>query len=174
MQRAARVAITATLAALCAVPVPAGAAQAAPPVALLSGLLTVSVAPAAAVLSASGSTVTGSLGTTTIVDGRLGATGYAVSVTTSGFDLVGAPITSSPTTHVAPSAVTARVTATTGGTASSTTATALPATPLFLLTYPSGVLGVNLASTYTLGLVVTMPAQAAAGAWTGTVTQTVA
>ncbi len=70
--------------------------------------------------------------------------------------------------------MTAAVTATTGGTASTTAAAALPASPLFHLTYPSGVLSVNLASTYTLRLVVTLPAQAAAGAWTGTVTQTVA
>ena len=150
------------------------AGAAALPVQLLSGLLTVSVAPPTAALTASGSTVSGSLGTTTIVDGRLAATGYDVTVTTSGFNLVGVPVTSSPVTHVAPSAVTAAVTATTGGTASTTAAAALPASPLFHLTYPSGVLSVNLASTYTLRLVVTLPAQAAPGAWTGTVTQTVA
>ena len=85
MNTAARAATAAALAALCVGgPVAGNADAASPPLQLLSGLLTVSVAPPTAVLTSSGSTVSGSLGTTTIVDGRLGATGYDVTVTTSG------------------------------------------------------------------------------------------
>lgn len=175
MHARARAVSTTVLALLCVGAVSAGRpAEAVPRVELLSGLLALSVVPPAAVLTASGTTASGSLGTTTVADGRLGATGYDVTVTTSGFDLVGVPITSDPVTHVAPSAVRAAVTATTGGTASTMASAALPANPLFHLTYPSGVLSVNLVSTYTLSLSVTLAAQAGPGAWTGTVTQTVA
>lgn len=177
MTRAARSAVSAALAVACLVPalVSASPAEAAPiPTTLLSGLLTLNLAPVSASLTTTGSTASGSLGTTTVVDGRLNATGYDVSVTTSGFDLVGPAVTSSATTHIPASSVTAAVTGTTGGTASTSAYKALPASPLFHLTYPSSVLAVNLTSTYTLALSITVPAAAAEGRYTGTVTQTLA
>ena len=173
MTRAARSAVAAALAVACLGSVQE--AEAAPiPTALLSGLLTLNLVPTAAALTTSGSTATGSLGTTTVVDGRLNATGYDVSLTTSGFDLVGPTPSSDPATHIGASSATAAVTATTGGTASTTAYKALPASPLFHLTYSGSVLTVNLTSTYTLALSVTVPAAAAAGRYTGTVTQTLA
>lgn len=173
MTRAARSAVSAALAVACLGT--AQQAQAAPlPTTLLSGLLTLNLAPVSASLTTSGSTVSGSLGTTTVIDGRLGATGYDVSVTTNGFDLLGPTPSLSATTHIPASSVTAAVTATTGGTASTSAYKALPASPLFHLTYPSSVLSVNLTSTYTLALSLTVPAAAATGRYTGTVTQTLA
>lgn len=151
------------------------AADAAPVVTLLSGLLTVSAVPAAATLTTTGSTSSGSLGTTTVVDGRLGATGYDVSVSTSGLDLVGA-LASNSQTHVPASAVSVRNTAVTGGTSTSTAAVTLPsATPVFGVRYSGPLSGlVNLTSTFTIGMSVAVPATAASGRYTGTVTQTVA
>ena len=173
MTRAARSAVAAALAVACLGSV--HDAQAAPiPTTVLSGLLTLSVAPVAATLTTSGSTVSGSLGTTTVIDGRLNATGYNVSVTTNGFDLVGPTPSSSTTTHIPASSVKAAATATTGGTATTTAYATLPANPLFRLNYAGSVLTVNLTSTYTLGLTITVPAAAAAGRYTGTVTQTIA
>lgn len=173
MARAARTASVAVLAALCCVLLPEPAATAAPPLQTLSGLLTLSLASPAASLSTTGSTTSGSLGITTVIDGRIAAAGYDVSVTTTGFDLVGPTVTASPTTHIPPANASVSVTATTGGTASTTASAALPASPLFTFTYPSTVLSVDLLSTYTLLLTVTIPAQAAPGRYTGTVTQTV-
>lgn len=150
-------------------------ADAAPVVTLLSGLLTVSVVPTAATLTTTGSTSSGSLGTTTVVDGRLGATGYSVSLSTAGFDLVGA-LSSNSQTHVPTTAVTVRNTAVTGGTSTSTAPVTLPsATPVFRVSY-SGPLGglLNLTSTFTIALSVAVPASAAPGLYTGTVTQTIA
>lgn len=149
-------------------------AHAAPPVQLLSNLLTISLASPTATLTTTGSSSTGSLGTTTVVDGRANATGYTVSVTTSGFDLIGPPVTTSTTTHIPPASASARVTATTNGSASTTNAAALPASPLFRLNYTGSVLSVDVTSTYTLSLAVTIPAPAAMGRYTGTVTQTIA
>lgn len=172
MSRAPRIALAATLGFSCLLPI--AGAQAAPPLQLLSGLLTISLAPAAATLTTAGASTTGSLGTTTVVDGRLGATGYNVSVTTTGFDLAGVPVTASPTTHIPAADVTAQVTATTGGTASTSAPAVLPAAPLFHLTYTGSVLSVDVLSSYTLALNVSIPAAAATGLYTGTVTQTVA
>ena len=175
MGRAPRTAFVAALSASCLfatgnVP-PAGAA---PIVTLLSGLLTVSVVPPTAALSTTGSTVSGALGTTTIIDGRLAASGYDVSVSTNGFDLVGATSSTSQT-HIPASSVAVTNTGASGGTSNRTTAVALPsATPIFHLSYPSSVLALNLVSTYTLSMTLTIPAAAAAGLYTGTVTQTVA
>lgn len=173
MARASSTALPAALAALClgtlltATPV-----AAAPVVTVLSGLLVVSV-PTAASLTTAGSTVSGSLGTSTVVDGRLGATGYDVSVSTTGFDLVGAESATSAT-HIPASAVAVTNTAVTGGTSSNLNAVALPAAaPIFRLSYPSQVLALNLPSTYTLSLSLTVPAEAGPGRYTGTVTQTV-
>jgi hypothetical protein len=143
-------------------------------VTLLSGLLAIGIVPPTATLTTTGSTSTGSLGTTTVVDGRLGLDHYDVSVSTSGFDLVGAAASTSAT-HIPASAVTVQNTAVTGGTSSRTTAVALPsASPIFRLTYPSSVLSLNLASSYTLAMTINVPAAAATGRYTGTVTQTVA
>lgn len=177
MASAPRTALAAALGALLSLAVQgfpaAPQAQAAPVLTLLSGLLSISVAPTAT-LTTTGSTATGSLGTTTVIDGRLGASSYDVSVSTAGFDLVGAT-SSNTATHIPPSAATVRDTAVTGGTASSTSAVALPsASPIFRVTYPSSVLTVNLVSTYTMSMTLTVPAAAAAGLYTGTVTQTVA
>jgi hypothetical protein len=172
MARAPRTAVAVVLGASGVLLFGAPAAYAAPPVALTSGLLTITLAPASASLTTTGSTTSGNLGTTTVTDGRVGATGYNVSVTSNGFDLVGPPVTSSPTTHIPSSAATTRATATTGGTASSTAAAALPASPLFHLSYPGAVLSLDLISTYTLSLTIAVPAQAAPGRYTGTVTQT--
>lgn len=173
MTRAARSAVAAALAVACLESAQRADAGVLPTTAL-SGLLTLSLAPVSATLTTSGSTVSGSLGTTTVIDGRLNATGYDVSVTTTGFDLVGPTPSSSTTTHIPASSAKAAATATTGGTASSTAYTALPANPLFRLNYSGSVLTVNLTSTYTLGLTITVPAAAAAGRYTGTVTQTIA
>lgn len=173
MTRASRTALPAALAALCLGTLLTGTpAAAAPVVTVLSGLLVVSV-PTTAGLTTVGSTSSGSLGTTTVVDGRLGATGYDVSVSTTGFDLVGAA-SSSSATHIPASAVTITNTAVTGGTSSNTTPVALPAAaPIFRLSYPSQVFALDLASTYTLSLSLTIPAEAGPGRYTGTVTQTV-
>lgn len=175
MAGAPRTALAAALGALCLLPALGGPeAEAAPVVTLLSGLLTVGVIPATAGLTTVGSTASGSLGTSTIVDGRLAATGYDVSVSTTGFNLVGA-LSQTTATHIADTAVTITNTAVSGGTSSRMTAVALPsAGPIFRLTYPSQVLTVNLVSTYTLSMSLTIPAAAAAGLYTGTVTQTVA
>lgn len=175
MVSAPRTAFAAALGALCLVAVAlAGPADAAPVVTLLSGLLTVSVVPPTAGLTTVGSTASGSLGTSTVVDGRLFATGYDVSVSTAGFDLVGA-LSSTSATHIPASTTSVTNTVVTGGTSSRTSAVALPsASPIFHLTYPSQVLSVDLVSTYTLSLSLTIPAAAAAGRYTGTVTQTVA
>lgn len=175
-QQAPRTAAVAFLAACCLATVllTPGAAQAAPVVSLPSGLLTVTV-PLAASLTASGSTISGSLGTTTVVDGRLAATGYSVSVSTSGFDLVGPAVNPSSTvTHIPAAAATVRVTAATGVTPSSTVAVALPAAlPVCVFTYSSPVLSLNLLSTYTMSLSIAVPSTAATGQYSGTVTQTV-
>lgn len=170
--RQARVALGVALVSAC-LGVATSDVQAAPPVTVLSGLLTVSVVPPAATLSTSGSTVSGSLGTSTIIDGRLGATGYDVTVTSSGFQLVGATSQTSAS-FITGTAASVAVTATSGGTASTTAYRSLPATPLFRLSYPGSVSLVNLTSTYTLSLSLTVPGTAATGRWTGTVTQTVA
>ncbi len=170
---AARVALAAALAAAClGVPAHAPAQAAAPPVTLLSGLLTVSLAPAAASLTASGGTASGVLGTTTVIDGRLASGGYDISVTTTGFALVGSA--AGATTRAAASAVSARASAATGGTLSTTAFKVLPASPLARLSYGSSVHSLDLVSTYTLALSVALPTGAAPGLWTGTVTQTVA
>ena len=171
MTHAPRTALAAALGASCVL-LSTGPAEAAP-VPALSGLLTVSLGVPLATLSTTGSTSTGSLGTTTVVDGRLTSSGYDISVTSSGFDLVGPPVTASATTHIPGSAATVRVTGVTGGTVASTAATALPASPLTRLSYPSSVLSLDLVSTYTLSMTVTVPAAAAPGRYTGTVTQTV-
>lgn len=159
----------ALLGAVCLLPAPA---RAQPP-AVLSGLLTITLAPVAATLTTSAATSTGTLGTTSVVDGRSGAGGYDISVSSSGFDLVGPAVTASPTTHIPPSAAAVRVSAATGGTASTTAAKPLPAAPLCHLTYAGTVLVVDAISTYTLAMTVTIPAAAAAGRYTGTVTQTI-
>lgn len=151
-----------------------GSASAAPiPVTLLSGLLTVSVVPPTASLSTTGSTVSGSLGTSTIVDGRLGATGYDVSVSSTGFALVGA-LSQTSASFIPGSAASVAVSSVSGGTASTTAASALPASPLFHLAYTGAISLVNLTSSYTLSMSLTVPAQASSGRYTGTVTQTVA
>lgn len=182
MARRARIAALAALGASCLLmPLGGGTAQAAAtssvPAALVtlpSGLLTVSP-PLAATLTTSGSTISGSLGTTTVIDGRLASPGYSVSVSTSGFDLVGPAVTSSPVTHIPSSAVTVQVTGTSGGTPSSTAAVALPsALPVFVFTYGGLVSTINLLSTYTLSMSIDVPATAAIGRYVGTVTQTVA
>lgn len=174
MRTAPRAAVAAALGAaglLAAAPPPAGAA---PVVTLLSGLLTVSAVPASATLTTSGATSSGSLGTTTVVDGRLGATGYTVSLSTAGFDLVGA-LSSNSQTHVPTTAVTVQNTAVTGGTSTNTSPVTLPsATPVFGVTYSGPLSGlINLTSTFTIGMTVAVPASAAPGLYTGTVTQTV-
>lgn len=176
MAGAPRTALTAALGALCLLPVlQPPPAQAAAVVTLLSGLLTVSVVPPTAGLTTAGSTASGSLGTTTVMDGRLGVGGYDVSVSTAGFDLVGA-LSATAATHIPTSAVTVTNTAATSGTSSRTTAVALPsASPIFHLTYGGPVSGlIDLTSTYTLSMTLTIPAAAASGLYTGTVTQTVA
>ncbi|MCU1595793.1 MAG: hypothetical protein JWO12_3185 [Frankiales bacterium] len=148
-------------------------ADAAPVITAPSGLLVVMV-PAGATLLGSGSTVMGNL-STTVLDGRSAATGYNVSVSTSGFDLVGAAVTTSPATHIPPGAAQVQETAVSLGSTSSSTATVtLPsASPVFRLTYALPVSLADLASSYTLALTVTIPAQAAPGRYTGTVTQTI-
>ncbi len=172
MPAAPPAALAVVLGAACLLSVPQ--AQAAPVVTVLSGLLTVGVVPPTAALTTTGSTSAGSLGTTTVTDGRLGAASYDVSVSTAGFTLVGATVVNA-STHIPAWSVSVRNTAVTGGTASSTAAVALPsATPIFRVTYPSSILGVNLVSTYTMAMTITVPASAAAGQYTGTVTQTVA
>lgn len=169
MTPGARTALVVALAAACLGAMP----PAVPPVTVLSGLLTVSIAPAAASLSTSGSTVSGTLGTSTIIDGRLNATGYDVSVSSTGFTLVGASSQTSAS-FIAGTAASVAATSVTGGTASTNAAHALPASPLFHLTYSGAISLVNLTSTYTLSMSLTVPAQAASGQYTGTVTQTVA
>jgi hypothetical protein len=177
MVRAPRTAVTAALGALCLVAVSVNSAPPAEAVGvvdLLSGLLSVSIVPATATLTTSAGVASGSLGTTTIIDGRALASSYDVSMSTAGFDLVGA-LSSTSATHIAASAVTVQNTAVTGGTSSRTSAVALPsASPIFRVTYSSGVLSVNLVSTYTMSMSLTVPAGLAAGLYTGTVTQTVA
>jgi hypothetical protein len=143
------------------------------PVTLLSGLLTVSVVPPTAALSTAGSTVSGTLGTTTIIDGRLGATGYDVSVSSTGFTLVGA-LSQTSASFIPGTAASVAGSAPSGGSLSTTASQALPATPLFHFSYSGAISLVNLTSSYTLSMSLTVPAQAAAGRYTGTVTQTVA
>jgi hypothetical protein len=174
MARAPRTALAAALGALCVVVVNAPPAEAVGVVQLLSGLLSVSIVPPTATLTTSAGVASGSLGTTTIIDGRLFATSYDVSVSTAGFDLVGA-LSSTSATHIAASAVTVQNTAVSGGTSSRTSAVALPSgSPIFRVTYPSQVLTLDLLSTYTMSMSLTIPAGLAAGLYTGTVTQTVA
>ena len=171
MTRAARTALGVALAVVC---LGSGTASAGPPpVTLLSGLLTVSVVPPTASLSTSGTTVSGSLGTSTIIDGRLGATGYDVSLSSTGFTLLGA-LSQTSASFIPGTAASVSASAPSGGTLSTTAAHALPATPLFHFTYTSAVNLVNLTSSYTLSMSLTVPAPAAAGLYTGTVTQTVA
>lgn len=175
MVRAPRTAVTAALGALCLLAVSAPPeAEAVGLVEGLTGLLSVSVVPPTAALTTAGSVASGSLGTTTISDGRLAASSYDVSMSTAGFDLVGA-LSSTSATHIAASAVTVQNTAVSGGTSSRTSAVALPsASPIFRVSYASGVLSVNLVSTYTMSMSLTIPAGLASGLYTGTVTQTVA
>ena len=171
MTHAARTALGVALAVAC---LESGPASAGPlPVTVLSGLLTVSVVPPTASLSTSGAVVSGSLGTSTIIDGRLGATGYDVAVSSAGFTLVGA-LSQTSASFIAGTAAAVAVSSVSGGTASTPAASALPASPLFHLTYSSAISLVNLTSTYTLSMSLTVPAQASAGRYTGTVTQTVA
>jgi hypothetical protein len=87
--------------------------------------------------------------------------------------LVGA-LSQTAASFIAGTAASVAVSAVTGGTASTTAGHALPASPLFHLTYSSAISLVNLTSTYTLSISLTVPAPAAAGLYTGTVTQTVA
>ena len=148
------------------------AAQAAPVVTLPSGLLTVTV-PLSAALSTGTSTISGSLGTTTVVDGRLAAAGYTVTVSTSGFDLVGPGVSSSPVTHIPASAASVQVIGATGATPGTLLPVSLSAPAPIAFTYSSPVLGLNLLSTYTLGLSIALPSTAGQGLYTGTVTQTV-
>lgn len=126
----------------------------------------------AATLTTSGSTASGSLGTSTVVDGRLAATGYDVSISTSGFDLVGAT-TSTAASHIPTASVSAAVTASSGGTPSTTASRTLNASPLFHMSYGAISL-LNLTTTFTLSLSVSVPGAAGSGLYTGTVTQTVA
>jgi hypothetical protein len=147
-------------------------ANAAPVVALPSGLLTVTV-PLTAGLSTGPSTISGSLGTTTVVDGRLAAAGYTVTMSTSGFDLVGPPVTASPVTHIPASAASIQVTAATGATPSTLLPVSLASAAPITFTYSSPVLSLNLLSTYTLGLSIAVPGSAGQGRYSGTITQTV-
>lgn len=156
------------LGAACLLPLMTGTAEAASPV---LGLLSVAVTPTAT-LSVSGSVASGSLGTTTVLDTRTGSTGYLVSVSTDGFDLVGPPVTGSASTHIPTTAAAVSVTAASGGTPSSTASVALPSlAPVFQMTYPSAVGLIGASSSYRLGLTVTIPAAAGPGRYTGTVTQ---
>jgi hypothetical protein len=175
MATATRAALAATLVAACVGLVgPAREAEAALAPTLLSNLLTVSVVPPTANLTTAAGVASGSLGTVTVVDGRLAASSYDVSVSTAGFDLVGA-LTSTSASHIPASAVSVANTAVTGGTASRTSPVALPSgTPIFRVTYSSAVALVNLVSTYTMSMSLVIPAPAASGQYTGTVTQTVA
>ena len=177
MARAPRIAVRATLGALCVVvvaAVPATPAAAGGLLQTTSGLLSVSLVPASATLTTTSNVAAGSLGTTTVVDGRPLATSYDVSLSTAGFNLVGA-LSSTSATHLDPSAVTVTNTAVTGGTSSRTSSVGLPsAAPIFRLTYPSQVLAIDLTSTYTMSMSLTIPAGVAPGRYTGTVTQTVA
>lgn len=168
-------ALAATLVAACLGAVsPAQPAEAVLVPTVLSNLLAVSVVPATATLTTTAGVASGSLGTTTVVDGRLAAASYDVSISTAGFDLVGA-LTSTSGSHIPPSAVSVANTAVTGGTASRNTQVALPsAVPIFRVSYPSQVSLANLVSTYTLSMSLVIPAPAASGRYTGTVTQTVA
>lgn len=166
--------VAAVLGAVClgtALLVPAEA-SAAPVVTLPSGLLTVTV-PLAAALSDSSSTISGTLGTTTVVDGRLASAGYSVTVTTSGFDLVGPAVTGSPVTHIPASASSVQVTGSTGATPSTALPVSLGSPASIAFTYASPVLGLNLLSTYTMSLSIAVPSTAGQGRYTGTVTQTV-
>lgn len=175
MRPAPRTAVVAALGAAClALGGPTPTAQAAPVVTLPSGLLTVTT-PLAAALSTSGSTISGSLGTTTVIDGRLASTGYSVSVSTTGFDLVGPAVDSqSSITHIPASAATVQVTGSTGASPSTALPVALPSvTPVVVMTYSSPVLSLNLLSTYTMSLSIAVPGTAAQGRYTGTITQTV-
>jgi hypothetical protein len=147
-------------------------ASAAPVVTFPSGLLTVTV-PLAATLSTGTSTISGTLGTTTVVDGRIAAAGYTVTVSTSGFDLVGPAVSSSPVTHIPSSAASVQVTGATGATAGTLLPVSLALPAPIAFTYSSPVLGLNLLSSYTMGLSIALPSTAAQGRYTGTVTQTV-
>jgi hypothetical protein len=172
-RRTRLVALAAVLGASCVLPTVTATTAEASVVTLPSGLLSVTV-PLAATLSTSGSTISGSLGTTTVIDGRLASTGYSVSVSTSGFDLVGPAVTSNPATHIPSSTATVQVTGTTGGSATPMTPVALPSVlPIFVFTYGGAVATINLLSTYTLSLSIAVPSTAAIGRYTGTVTQTV-
>jgi hypothetical protein len=173
MAGAPRTALAAALGVSCVLLAPPAKAEPAL-VTGLSNLLSIGVVPPAATLTTTGGTSTGSLGTTTVVDGRLNAGYYDVSVSTSGFNLVGATVSNSAT-HIPSSAVTVQNTAFTGGTSSRTTAVALPSvSPIFRLSYAAPVLGLNLASSYTMSMTINVPAPAANGLYTGTVTQTIA
>jgi hypothetical protein len=148
-------------------------AQAAPVVALPSGLLTLTT-PLVAALSTNGTTISGSLGTSTVVDGRLASAGYTVTVSTSGFDLFGPAVNaSSNVTHIPGSAATVQVTGATGVTPGTLLPVSLTAAAPIGFTYTSPVSLLNLLSTYTLGLSIALPSTAGQGAYTGTVTQTV-
>jgi hypothetical protein len=170
MSHAPRAALVAALGAACLLS--GGEASAAPATLPVVELLTVTVTPATALL-VSGSTATGTLGAT-VVDARTGSLGYLVTVSSDGFDLVGPPATSSPTTHIPGSAATVAVAQATGGSPSSTAPVALSSlTPAFQLLYAGPVGLLARASSYQLSLSVSIPQAAGAGLYAGTVTQSV-
>ena len=135
--------------------------------------LTVTV-PLTASLSTSPTTINGTLGTTTVVDGRLGASGYTVSVSTSGFDLVGPAVNvNSNVTHIPASAASVQVTGATGATPGTLLPVSLGSVTPIGFTYGGSVLGLNLLSTYTMSMSIALPPTAGQGRYSGTVTQTV-
>lgn len=164
----------AVVAALGAAFVFAGTAAAAGRQALpLPGLISVTVSPAAT-LEVTGSSGSGSLGPTTVVDSRIGSLGYVVSVGSAGFDLVGPVPSSDPLTHIPAGSATVLATATSGGTPSGTGPVTLSAlSPVFELTYPSAVDLLAVTSSYTLSMALSIPAAASPGLYSGTVTQSV-
>lgn len=165
MTSAPKVCLSAALGATCALTT-AGTAGAETEV----GLLSVTVTPAIT-LAVDGATGSGTLGTTTVVDSRLGSTGYQVSVSTDGFGLVGAQAVSEQT-HIPPSATRVRVSTASGGAASSSAWTGLPsASPVFALTYPSPVGLLPVSSSYVLSMELAVPSTVAPGRYAGTVTQ---
>lgn len=168
-----RAALAAALGAVCLlVAAPAAQARQTPLTSPLSGLITIVVSPTST-LTVTGLSGTGSLGTTTVVDARPASTGYNVTVSSTGFDLVGPTPSLSATTHIPDSAVTVQVTGATGGTPIGTVTTLPSALPVLHLIYTSPVSLVALPSSYTLGVQLSIPAAAGRGLYTGTVTQTV-